>query len=74
MRRKAVVLLLGFSVLTLGGCRIHKERIRGKTRIDIQGGDVQVTTDTARVKIGSESARVPVPKVHVSTDSTRTGQ
>ncbi len=57
------------TVLVLGGCRVKKERVRGKTQVEIQGGTVQVTTDTARVHIGSESARVPVPKVHIATDS-----
>ncbi len=69
--RRIVVLVL--MLIAVAGCRVRKERIRGKTAIEIQGGSVQVTTETARVRIGRESARVPVPRVHVSTDSgTRT--
>ncbi len=65
------VVVLALVAVALGGCRVKKERIRGKTRVDIQGESVQITTDTARVRIGSESARVPVPRVHVGTTTSQ---
>ncbi len=68
MRTTGVVLLL--LLVALGGCRVRKQRIRGKTTVQVQGASVQVTIDTTRVRIGRESARVPVPKVHLRSDST----
>ena len=62
--------LVGLVVLVgLGGCSIKKERVRGKTQVEIRGGTVRVTTYTARIRIGKTSARVPVPQVHVVPDS-----
>jgi len=59
-----LVLLVG-----VGGCSIKKERVRGKTQVEIRGGTVRLTAETARVRIGKASARVPVPKVHIVPDS-----
>ncbi len=69
---RATPVVLALVLVAVGGCRVRKERIRGKTTVEVQGANVQVTTDTARVHIGSESARVPVPKVHLGSDSTTT--
>ncbi len=69
---RATPVVLALILVAVGGCRVRKERIRGKTTVEIQGERVQVTTDTARLRIGRESVRVPVPKVHVGTDSTTT--
>ncbi len=41
MRTIGVVLLL--LLAGVGGCRVRKERIRGKTAVQIQGATVQVT-------------------------------
>ncbi len=68
MRRLVVLAVL--VLIALGGCRVRKERIRGKTAYQVQGATVQVTTDTKTVRIGRESARVPVPKVHIRPDSS----
>ncbi len=71
MRMRGVTVLVLATVLVLGGCRVKKERVGGRTRVDIQGETVQVTTETKTLKVGSESARVPVPQVHIAGDSAR---
>lgn len=67
MARTTIVLLAALAAL--GGCRVQKERVGGRTRVDIQGEHVQVSTVPKTVKVGSESTQVPVPQVHISGDS-----
>ena len=69
--RRAMVLFVAAAV-TLGGCRVKKERLGGRTRVEIQGENVQVSTQPKTVKVGAESTQVPVPQVHIGADSART--
>ncbi len=70
MRSTLSLLVVALVLIPAGGCRVRKERIRGKTAVEIERARVQVTAETTTVRIGRESARVPVPKVHVGADST----
>ncbi len=66
---RGTVILVVAALLALGGCRVKRERVGGRTRVDIQGEHVQVSTQTKTVKVGSESTQVPVPQVHIAGDS-----